>query len=70
MAELMSVVLSNEAPLQSADWDGVPLWSSSAYVDLLPSQSGVYVLYEGENALPQAYYDWEMPAVANSRCVR
>jgi hypothetical protein len=70
LVELMSVNFSNEAPLETAYWDGVPLWTSSTYVEAPPSQPGVYVLYEGEDAMTQPYYGENVPAVAKSRCVR
>jgi hypothetical protein len=70
MVELLSALSSLEAPLENASWTGVPLWTSSTYVEAPPSQPGVYVLYESPDLLPQVYYGWDVPAVANSRCVR
>lgn len=70
LVELLGAVSSLEAPLENSSWDAVPLWTSSSYVEAPHGQQGVYVLYEGDDPLPQVYYGWEVPLVAKSRCVR
>jgi hypothetical protein len=69
LVELLGATSPDEAPLENSSWDGVPLWTSSRYVEAPPSQPGGWVLFEFDHT-PQSYYGEQFDFRAKTRCVR
>jgi hypothetical protein len=68
VVELMSV-LPSDAPLETANSDGTPLWTASALAETPAGQAGGWVLFE-EEGTPVGLYGMDFEILAKNRCVR